>query len=142
MSRAPYVRFSVRAPDPGRRSSAQDIVTTVAEDIGAGRLPPGARLPPVRVLEQELGLSKNTVQVAYDELVARGLLDTREREGVFVASRSPDAAPVRAAPRAAPPPADARRGGAPCRRHPALFGVRRSGPASARSPRRMRALDP
>ena len=89
--RAPYVRFRVRAPDPARRATAQDIVTTLAEDIAAGRLPAGARLPPVRVLEQQLGLSKNTVQVAYDELVARGLLDAREREGVFVASPSPDA---------------------------------------------------
>src|ERR1700722_6464977 len=93
MSRAPYVRFSVRAPDPGRRSSAQDIVTTVAEDIGAGRLPPGARLPPVRVLEQQLGLSKITVQVAYDELVARGMLEAREREGVFVAAPAPATPP-------------------------------------------------
>jgi 2-aminoadipate transaminase len=49
----------------------------------------------VRVLEQQLGLSKNTVQVAYDELVARGLLDSREREGVFVASRPPALAPAR-----------------------------------------------
>ncbi|MGA3124810.1 MAG: PLP-dependent aminotransferase family protein [Polyangiaceae bacterium] len=86
MPRAPYVRFHVRAADPGRRTSVQDIVTTLVEDIGDGRLPPGARLPPIRLLEQQLGLSKNTVQVAYDELVARGLLETREREGVYVAT--------------------------------------------------------
>jgi DNA-binding transcriptional MocR family regulator len=81
----------VRAPNPGRPAAIRDVVTTLVEDIGAGRLPPGARLPPVRVLEQELGLSKNTVQTAYDELVARGLLETREREGVFVAQPSPGA---------------------------------------------------
>jgi DNA-binding transcriptional MocR family regulator len=40
----------------------------------------------VRVLEQQLGPSKNTVQSAYDELAARGLIETRPREGVFVAS--------------------------------------------------------
>jgi GntR family transcriptional regulator/MocR family aminotransferase len=38
----------------------------------------------VRVLEQQLGISKTTVQVAYDELMARGVVETREREGVFV----------------------------------------------------------
>jgi DNA-binding transcriptional MocR family regulator len=103
MARAPYVRFRVRAPDPGRRASAQDIVTTLAHDIGGGHLPPGARLPPVRVLEQELGLSKNTVQVAYDELVARGLLEAREREGVFVAGPSPGAPAVPPAPQAPAP---------------------------------------
>jgi DNA-binding transcriptional MocR family regulator len=37
------------------------------------------------VLEHQLGISKNTVQAAYDELAARGLLVTRERDGVFVA---------------------------------------------------------
>jgi DNA-binding transcriptional MocR family regulator len=89
MSRAPHVRFRVRTRDAARWPSAQDIVATLVEDIAGGHLPAGARLPPVRVLEQQLGLSKNTVQAAYDELVARGLLETREREGVFVASPAP-----------------------------------------------------
>jgi DNA-binding transcriptional MocR family regulator len=43
------------------------------------------RLPPVRALEHRLGISKNTAQAAYDELVARGLLEARLRQGVFVA---------------------------------------------------------
>lgn len=46
------------------------------------------RLPPVRAIEKQLGISKNTVQSAYDELVARGVCVSREREGVFVASGS------------------------------------------------------
>jgi hypothetical protein len=58
MPRAPHVRFQVRAADPGRRTSVQDIVSTLLEHIGAGRLPPGACLPPVRVLEQQLGVEK------------------------------------------------------------------------------------
>jgi len=105
MARAPYVSFRVRAPDPGRRTTAQDIVLTIADDIRSGRLPSGSRLPPVRVLEQQLGLSKNTVQGAYDELVARGLLEAREREGVFVTQplgAGIDSAPR---PRVARPPA-------------------------------------
>ena len=40
----------------------------------------------MRALEKQLGLSKNTAQAAYDELVARGLVEAREREGVFVLS--------------------------------------------------------
>jgi DNA-binding transcriptional MocR family regulator len=62
-----------------------DIVRTVAEEHRAGRLPSGARLAPVRVLEHQLGISKNTVQAAYDELCARGVLVSKERDGVFVA---------------------------------------------------------
>ena len=42
----------------------------------------------MRALEKQLGLSKNTAQAAYDELVARGLVEAREREGVFVLAAS------------------------------------------------------
>jgi 2-aminoadipate transaminase len=98
MSRPPYV--SLHFP-PGRRLSARDIVERFAAEIRAGHLPAGCRVPPVRVLERQLGLSKNTVQAAYDELVARALLDTREREGVFVAAAT-EWAPVRPTARPAP----------------------------------------
>jgi 2-aminoadipate transaminase len=118
MSRTPYVSLHIPAPSPGRRVAARDIVERFASEIRAGRLPAGCRVPPVRVLERQLGLSKNTVQAAYDELVARALLETREREGVFVAafeergavrpaSHLPAPAPLRPVPalfRAPPPP--------------------------------------
>jgi GntR family transcriptional regulator/MocR family aminotransferase len=90
--RSPYFSVAVRATRPGRRVGADDVVASVLAEVRAGHLPAGGRLPPVRVLERQLGLSKNTVQAAYDELVARGALETREREGVFVA-RTADAAP-------------------------------------------------
>jgi GntR family transcriptional regulator/MocR family aminotransferase len=85
MSRPPYVSFQVRSSRPDGRIGAAEVVESVLRELGLGRLPAGSRLPPVRVFEQELGLSKNTVQAAYDELVARGALEAREREGVFVA---------------------------------------------------------
>ena len=84
--RAPYVSVNIRGEGDGRRAGASDIVETIRGELDAGRLPVGARLPPVRVLEHQLGISKNTVQAAYDELCARGLLVARPREGVFVAA--------------------------------------------------------
>src|SRR5687768_17148627 len=101
MSRAPYVRVNIQASEPGRRVAAADIVEAFAREIRAGRLPAGCRLPPVRVLEQQLGPSKNTVQAAYDELAARALIETRPREGVFVASGLEAATPPE--PAATPP---------------------------------------
>jgi DNA-binding transcriptional MocR family regulator len=99
MPRPPYVSVHVRSKAPGRRLAAEDLVAALAEEIKAGRLPPGCRLPPVRALERQLGLSKNTVQVAYDELAARGLLDARPREGVYVTSPAePEAAAGGASP--------------------------------------------
>jgi GntR family transcriptional regulator/MocR family aminotransferase len=99
--KAPYFSLQVQATPPGRRVAARDIVDAVLAGVRAGHLPGGGRLPPVRVLERQLGLSKNTVQAAYDELVARGVLETREREGVFVAKVAA-AAPF-SPPKAEPP---------------------------------------
>lgn len=86
MSRDPYVSVNFAASDPSRRVSQEEIVRQLSHEISSGRLRPAMRLPPVRALEHQLGISKNTVQAAYDELVARGLLESRERQGVFVAS--------------------------------------------------------
>jgi DNA-binding transcriptional MocR family regulator len=83
MARSPYVALHVNVA--GRRVVGADLVDAVVREHAAGRLPAGSRLPPVRVLEQQLGLSKNTAQVAYDELVARGVAISRERDGVFIA---------------------------------------------------------
>jgi 2-aminoadipate transaminase len=98
MSRPPYVGFHVASGE--RRATAADIVASVQREIAGGGLPAGSRLPPVRALEKQLGLSKNTAQAAYDELVARGLVEAREREGVFVLATTRVAAPP---PIASPP---------------------------------------
>jgi 2-aminoadipate transaminase len=100
MSRPPYVSVSIRPR--GRRAGAADIVDAVLGEVARGALPAGSSLPPVRALEQQLGISKTTVQVAYDELTARGVVQTREREGVFVAGSG-------GAPRPASPPLPALR---------------------------------
>src|SRR5689334_25427114 len=91
MTRAPYVGLHVSTGE--RRATAADIVASVQREIASGALPAGSRLPPVRALEKQLGLSKNTAQAAYDELVARGLVGAGEREGVFVLSATRVAAP-------------------------------------------------
>jgi GntR family transcriptional regulator/MocR family aminotransferase len=107
MSRPPYIGLHVASGE--RRATAADIVASVQREIASGALPAGSRLPPVRALEKQLGLSKNTAQAAYDELVARGLVEAREREGVFVLAASRVGAappPIAAPPMAAvvPPP--------------------------------------
>jgi 2-aminoadipate transaminase len=105
MSRAPYVALAVRTAG---RPTAADIVASVQTEVATGALPAGSRLPPVRALEQQLGLSKNTAQAAYDELVARGVVEAKARDGVYVLApaRTAAAAQVAEAPRArivAPP---------------------------------------
>lgn len=45
---------------------------------------PGSRLPSTRSLAKLLGVSRNTVLSAYDELVADGLLEARQGSAMFV----------------------------------------------------------
>jgi DNA-binding transcriptional MocR family regulator len=61
--------------------------------IASHQLPPGARLNSIRQLAQRLGVSPNTVVVAYDRLVAAGLIDSRGTAGFFVADGPVDAMP-------------------------------------------------
>jgi GntR family transcriptional regulator/MocR family aminotransferase len=49
-----------------------------------GRLSRGEPVPPTRELAATLGVSRNTVAVAYDRLVAEGFLDSRVGAGTFV----------------------------------------------------------
>lgn len=70
--------------------------------VSSGKLPPGTRLPPVRVLAQQLKVNRLTVLRAYHELEAMGYLVLEVGCGTFVPDRIPDAfldAPRRGAPR-------------------------------------------
>ena len=54
-----------------------------------GRLRPGERLPPTRELAQRLGVSRNTVAVAYEQLTADDVLVGRVGAGSYVSDRIP-----------------------------------------------------
>lgn len=62
------------------RSSHQplpmQLVLAITEAIRQGRLEPGAALPGTRPLARTLGLHRNTVVAAFDELRAQGWLET------------------------------------------------------------------
>ncbi|MEQ9814995.1 MAG: PLP-dependent aminotransferase family protein [Azospirillaceae bacterium] len=60
------------------------IVNALAEDIYAGRLPVGARLPTHRDLAWELGVTVGTVSRAYAEAERRGLVVGEVGRGSFV----------------------------------------------------------
>ncbi len=54
-----------------------------------GRLAPGARLPSTRALATDLGVSRNTVLLAYEQLVAEGYILGRHRSAMAVAGDAP-----------------------------------------------------
>ena len=69
----------------------------LTEQMAAGELAAGTRLPTVRALADELGLAPNTVAKAYRDLEAAGLIDTRGRAGTFVSGDGAAASARRAA---------------------------------------------
>lgn len=60
------------------------IVRQLQEAIEAGRVARGTRLPSTRSLARTLGVSRNTVLTAYEELAARGFVRSRRGAGVYV----------------------------------------------------------
>lgn len=57
----------------------------LASRIRSGELAPGARVPSERELAAEQGISRMTARAAVDLLARRGLVERKERSGVFVA---------------------------------------------------------
>ena len=96
----PHLRLNVRSSSPGQSARAADIVTAVCA-ANQPELTTGCRLPPVRVLAHQLGIAKNTVVAAYEELAARGVVVSRERQGYFLVAAEERAVP---ATRHVPPP--------------------------------------
>jgi DNA-binding transcriptional MocR family regulator len=69
--------------------SARGIAAAVSRLVNAGALPAGARLPTVRAVARQLGISPTTVSEAWRSLVKAGAIQTRGRSGTFVLTPPP-----------------------------------------------------
>ena len=74
------------ALDPGGSMPLnRQLCDQLRELILSGAVPPGARLPSIRGAAAGLGVSRNTVVAALDQLAAEGLIQTRQGSGTRVA---------------------------------------------------------
>ncbi|WP_217170842.1 GntR family transcriptional regulator [Streptomyces sp. AC512_CC834] len=64
----------------------EQVRAQISEQARSGVLPVGYRLPTVRGLAESLGLAANTVAKAYRALEGDGVIETRGRNGTFVAA--------------------------------------------------------
>lgn len=71
--------------DPDSPLNLQNqIRQKLVDGILSGSLPPGHKLPSSRVLAGQLAVARNTVVLAYQQLIAEGYLESRARSGIFV----------------------------------------------------------
>ena len=63
----------------------RQIIDQILAGIATGALKPGDQLPTVRTLAVELQVNLNTVAKAYKELEIRGMLNTQQGSGTYVA---------------------------------------------------------
>ena len=69
--------------DEGATLQAQ-IREALVSAVLSGQIPPGEPIPSTRAMAKRLKVSRNTVVLAYQALVASGFLKARERSGYFV----------------------------------------------------------
>lgn len=83
-------------PDTSQGATRQErVFRHIRDRILSGELPANSKLPSTRELAERLGLSRNTVSLAYEWLVSEGYLEARQGAGTFVASVIPDLVPTR-----------------------------------------------
>ena len=71
--------------DPESSLNLQNqIRQKLVDAILIGTFPGGSRLPSSRKLAEQLGVARNTVVLAYEQLIEEGFLESRERSGIFV----------------------------------------------------------
>mgnify|MGYP001056591524 CR=1 FL=1 len=82
------IRIQTDSPVPPYAQVRDQIATMIRSGVAV----PGARLPAIRHLANDLGVAPNTIARAYRELEQDGLVASRGRNGTTVLAAPPPAA--------------------------------------------------
>jgi len=74
-------------PRSSEGTGFRQIVDQVLAGISSGKLTTGDQIPTVRQVAVDLAINPNTVVRAYRELEIRGVLETQQGTGTFIAHR-------------------------------------------------------
>lgn len=95
MPRAAALDLPVRL-DLTTGNQAAKVGDALRAAILSGRLAPKLRLPSSRSLAEQLGIRRNAVVAAYEQLASDGLIESRHGSGTYVAAALPAPTPARA----------------------------------------------
>ena len=62
----------------------EQIYHYIKEEIKNGTIAPHSKLPSTRLLANNLGISRNTVDLAYSQLLSEGYIESRPKSGYYV----------------------------------------------------------
>ena len=65
----------------------RQLIDQVSSALASGTLSPGTQLPTVRQVAVDLSINPNTVLRAYREMEIRGVLETQQGSGTYIADR-------------------------------------------------------
>lgn len=82
------VVLSVDPSDP--RTLQRQLFDQIREMILDNRLRSGDHVPASRALSEQLGVSRNTVILAYEQLLSEGYIESRPNVGTFVSTNLPE----------------------------------------------------
>jgi len=92
--------YLFRLPDDASGTLQSQIQEMMVDAITKGHLAPGAAMPSGRKLAEQLKVARNTVVLAYQQLLDEGFIVARERSGFYVSAdvlagfaRAPQTAP-------------------------------------------------
>ena len=94
MARSASILLPVALETKGEAPLHRQVYRELARLILAGRLAPGSRLPSSRDLARELGVARNTILSALDQLASEGYVEGRRGSGTYVAADLPDKTPL------------------------------------------------
>lgn len=84
--------LAVRLDHGDSRSLQFQLFDQIRSMILRGLLRSGESLPPSRVLSEQIGVSRNTVVLAYERLLLEGYIESRPSVGTFVSGALPETA--------------------------------------------------
>jgi GntR family transcriptional regulator / MocR family aminotransferase len=65
----------------------RQVYEKIRSDILAGRIRPGTRLPSTRTLAEEIGVSRSTIKLAFEHLIADALVESFVGAGTYVVAQ-------------------------------------------------------
>jgi len=87
------VTLPIRIQPASSQTLQDQIYVCIRRSIDAGLILADSRLPSTRALAADLGVSRTTVLLAFEQLKAEGYLVPRPGSGIYIAKELPDRRP-------------------------------------------------